>query len=109
MLDITKPLVTTVGEPVTILSDKGRLVIDNQAYPLVGYIGNASFLGYWSAEGKAASTSYYDLQYKAEKLYINIYANGNVGVFRDRNLAVDAKTNALTSLSICYIPGEKQF
>lgn len=109
MLDITKSLVTTVGEPVTILSDKARVVISGHSYPLIGYIGDSHVPCYWDAEGKAASTRHHNIQYKAEQLYINIYANGNVGVFRDRKLAQDAQANALTSLSICYIPGEKQF
>lgn len=109
MLDITKPLVTTVGEPVTILSDKARTVISGHSYPLVGYIGNSSIPCYWDAEGNAASPSYHNIQYRAERLYINLYRNGNVGVFKDRKLAQDAQDNAETSLSISYIPGEKQF
>lgn len=109
MLDIRKPLVTTTGESVTILSDKARFVVDNKSYPLVGYIRDSSVPAYWDVNGKSSSPAYPDIQYKAEQLYINIYANGNVGVFKDRNLAQAAQRNALSSLSVCYIPGEKQF
>lgn len=47
MLDIRKPLVTTTGESVTILSDKARFVVDNKSYPLVGYIRDSSVPAYW--------------------------------------------------------------
>lgn len=109
MLDITKPLVTTLGDPVTILSDKARVVTSGHSYPLIGYIEDSHVPCYWDAEGNAASPGYHNIQYKAEQLYINLYRNGNVGVFKDRKLAQDAQANALTSLSISYIPGEKQF
>lgn len=109
MLDITKPLVTALGEPVTILSDKARVVISGHSYSLIGYIGDSHVPCYWDAEGKTASTRYPNIQYKAEQLYINLYRNGNVGVFKDRKLAQGAQDNAETSLSISYIPGEKQF
>jgi hypothetical protein len=46
MIDITKPVRTISGEPVTIISDKGR-----GHYPLLGYVGDSEYLKSWQMDG----------------------------------------------------------
>jgi hypothetical protein len=52
MIDITKPVRTISGEPVTIISDKGR-----GHYPLLGYVGDSDQLRSWMLDGAWSNVS----------------------------------------------------
>lgn len=110
MIDITKPLVTVDGEPVTIITDQFRLVHEGKDYKLAGYIGASHVLKHWDSEGKSANRREgYDLRYAPSYLYINIYPDGHCGVFYDEQVALDSVRTPTTRLKVAYVPGEKQF
>ena len=77
MLDITKPLVTADGQPVTIIIDQFRLVHKGKHYGLAGYTGASHVLNHWDSEGKNAVSRNADLRYAPS--YVNIYPDGHCG------------------------------
>ena len=46
LLDLTRPVQTRSGKPVTILTIKGRT-----NYPVIGYIGDEEHPSYWTMDG----------------------------------------------------------
>lgn len=109
MIDITKPLVTADGQPVTIITDQFRLSHKGKDYKLAGYIGKSHALNHWDAEGNNAISRNFDLRYAPSYLYINIYPDGHCGVFYDEQVALDSVRTPTTRLKVAYVPGEKQF
>ena len=46
-LDLTKPAMTRDGQPVEIITTKGRY----PEFPIVGYIGSSEYLELWALDG----------------------------------------------------------
>ena len=106
MLDIKKPLQTTSGKPVTIISDQGRSDYGGQTLKLLGYIEDSMELKAWDENGVSPAGPTFDLQYRKEDLFINIYFNGNVGAFRTAEAAM--MSPAMSRFKVSYTPGIKE-
>ena len=52
MLDLTKPLQTRDGRPVTLITTQGR-----EPWPLVGYVGSYQDIYKWEADGGQPTSS----------------------------------------------------
>ena len=46
MLDLTKPISTRDGRPVTLITTRGR-----EPYPILGYVENSVYNSSWAADG----------------------------------------------------------
>ena len=103
MIDITKPLQTVTGIPVEIISDKVR----HDTLKLAGYVGKDTWLSYWDINGKHPSNQ--NLEYVPEYLYLNIYKDGAVGIFKTEEAAKASPKTPTAALKIDYIPGQKDF
>lgn len=86
-IDFAKPLETTEGEPVTVLTTSAR-----GAYPVLAYLGNSESVSHFTAEGKyyTGTTRAHDLRNVVPEkvVYINVYADGSIGgLFKSRERA----------------------
>lgn len=77
MIDISKPVKTRDGQPVTILIDKAR-----GQYPLIGYVGESDIVRFWTADGKYyenGQESRFDLV-QSNVFWVNIYPTSMFGL-----------------------------
>ena len=91
MIDYTKPVQTVSGEPVEIITTKGR-----GDYPVIAYLGKDSRPFMWTANGMPPDWSYahYALINTREKpktivRWLKAYAEGSVIMFESKEEADD--------------------
>lgn len=82
-IDITKPVKTRGGLPVTIISDKGR-----GDCPLVGYVGDSKSLVTWARDGTylPGCGSNMNLVQESE-VWANVYADGTIVAYHSKEYA----------------------
>lgn len=109
-IDITRPVKTRAGEPVEIISDRGRAVseLSGRAYNLIGYIGNSRVTQIWTADGKYDARSdtprMNDLVQECE-LWVNVYP-GCHGVYPTKDAAMGAQSTPIARIRVPYTPGQ---
>lgn len=77
-INLNKPLRTRYGEPVTILSTKGRGM-----YPVIGYIGDDQDIKYWTKYGISDEHSHMDLENAEQTVerYLTIFKDHTTGQY----------------------------
>ena len=91
MIDFTKPVETVSGEPVEIITTKGR-----GEYPIVGYLGLSDIIQTWTKDGLYDANPVDPRNLRNVKTkhkgFVNIYrANGNVATGLLYDTADEAK------------------
>lgn len=111
-IDITKPVRTRDGNPVTLISDKGRksMVRDGPVYNLLGFIGEGTRLYSWTAEGRFAITasSGFDLAQELE-VWLNVYPTSSAAAFTGPDAyhrACQTHCNPIARVRVPYTPGQ---
>jgi hypothetical protein len=101
-IDITKPVETLDGEPVTLLSTNAR-----GDFPLLGYRGAREYLTQWTAEGNFfLSEAHPELNLRNAKpkpvevvQYLNVYAGSHAYGYNTR---AEADDHAGTTRIACH-------
>jgi len=107
--DFSKPVHTLSGQPVKLLTIKGREVWNGKAWPITGYIGDSIHVDYWDAEGVHQDLSD-DLKLVQDNyLYINLYANGTAGTYHDIVAARSSAMRVKARIAVPYTVGQCDF
>jgi hypothetical protein len=104
-IDFSKPLQTTDGDPVTILSTNGR-----EPFPIVGYIGASNTPATWTSTGKFSliedAVPGRDLVNATEKRYVVMFRSGNgvvAGAYKTKGQAGNAVEDMVRNLYGKYL------
>jgi hypothetical protein len=101
-IDITKPVRTRDGRPVTLISDQGR-----DGLPIVGYIADERHVSQWYANGHVLpdQENESDLIQDLE-MWVNVYPGGGYGMYHDYHQACKANHNPIARVRVPYTMGQ---
>lgn len=101
-IDITKPVRTRDGRPVTLLTDKGR-----NGRTLLGYVDDEIILYSWTDDGvfRQGMVSTVDLAQDNE-VWVNIYSTEFMGVFPTKEDALRSVKEPIARVRVPYTPGQ---
>lgn len=77
-INLNKPLRTRYGDPVTILSTKGRGM-----FPIIGYVGDDQDIKYWSKDGLSTEHPRMHLENVEQTVerYLTIFKDDTTGQY----------------------------
>ena len=108
-LDLTKPVQTRDGQPVEIITTKGRY----PEFPIVGYIGSSEYLELWALDGSnrnvrgRADLVNVPKPKRVVDFWVNAYPLSISGVHLSKKLAEINKTGErLDCVHIRYTEGK---
>jgi len=98
------PVRTRDGRPVQIITTRGR----DAGCPIIGYVGDASNLTYWGADGKwrpGIAQNNLDLIQDRE-VWVNIYDQDFLAVFPTKEAAQRSTKTPIARVRVPYTPGQ---
>ncbi len=107
-IDFTKPVQTIDGQPVEIITTKGR----DKKYPVIGYIGNSSTFHGFTLHGEYIEDEENKLNLmnvpEKKTMYLNVYESGNSMVTHGTRDKADehASVGRIACVKVEYTEGQ---